>query len=298
MLLQQTTAGKEAARGQVKRSPQAQKRISLSAPLTHIFLLILALLYLYPFLWMLSGSLKSLAGFFDGGMSLIPDKWLWGNYIKAWVDASFGQYFWNTVGITFCTVVLQVLFGSMAGFAIGRLHVIGKKVIIGCIFFLFLLPSGYTLIPQFEVIQAMGLNNTLWAIIVLNVSGGLVGNAMFFAGYFSTMAREVEEAAVVDGAGVFRRYWNIALPLSTPMIATTALFGFISSWNSFLIPLIYTLGNPDLRTLAVGMYAFSGAHSQQWQLTCAGAVITLIPITILFVFLQRYFIEGIAGAVK
>ena len=284
--------------GQHVRQSGKRRRLQWGNVATHLVLIVIAFFYLYPFLWMVAGSLKSLAGFFDQGLSLLPDKWLWGNYVKAWVDASFGQYFWNTVFVTVCTVALQFLFGSMAGYAIGRLQIIGKKVIIAFVFVLMLLPAGYTLIPQFDVIQSLGLNNTLYAIIVINISGGLIGNAMFFAGYFNSMAREVEEAAIVDGAGVFRRYWNILLPLSGPMIATTALFGFIGSWNSFMIPLIYTLGNPDLRTLAVGMFAFTGAHSQQWTLTCAGAVITLIPIVILFVFLQRYFIEGISGAVK
>ncbi len=273
-------------------------RLPLGLTLTHLFLIALALIYLYPFLWMISGSLKSLSGFFSQGLSLIPGRWQWGNYSKAWNDGQFGSYIWNSFFVTICSVALSVLFSSMAGFAIGRLRLKGKRILFGCIIVLFLLPGGYTLLPTFEVIQNLGLNDTLWAIIILNTAGSLLVNSFLFSGYFSTVTREIEEAAIVDGASVPQRYWRIALPLAKPMIATTALFGFISSWNNFIIPLVFTLGNPDLRTVAVGMYAFVGEHSQEWTLTCAGAVISLIPITILFCFLQRYFVEALAGAVK
>ena len=102
----------------------------------------------------------------------------------------------------------------------------------------------------------------------------------------------------MDGAGFPRLYWSIMLPLARPMIATVTLLTFINSWNSFFIPLVFTLGRPDLRTLAVGMYAFVGENSRDWTLMCAGAAITLLPIMLVFLLLQRYFVEGVAGAVK
>ena len=144
----------------------------------------------------------------------------------------------------------------------------------------------------------MHLNNTLWATILVETAGGVVINSFLFMGYFNTIHKEIEEAAIIDGAGTLRVYWSIMLPLSGPMAATVSLLTFMSSWNNFFYPLIFSLGNPDLRTLGVGMYAFVGQNSRDWTLVCAGAVISLLPIILVFLFLQRYFVEAISGAVK
>ncbi|SRR5579883_1683973 len=278
------------------RKPSA--RFNIRMPIAHLLLIAVAFFYLYPFLWMISGSLKSLGGFFDQGLSLIPDAWQWRNYSDAWTTGQFGLYFGNTVFVTVLSVILSVLFSSMAGYALARLRLPGKRVLLATIVVLSLLPKGNSILPTYEIIQFLGLNDSLAAIILLHIAGSVVGGSLFFAGYFLTLSREIEEAAIVDGANKLRIYWSIALPLSGPMIATQALFSFIGSWNDFLTPLIYTLGDPDLRTLAVGMYAFTSEHSQQWTLVCAGAVISLIPIAVIFFLLQRYFVEGLAGAVK
>jgi ABC-type glycerol-3-phosphate transport system permease component len=265
---------------------------------THLILVVLGFFYLFPFLWMLGSSLKSINGFFNDGLSLVPDKWLWQNYTDAWTVGRFGTYFGNTVFITVFVVVFTNLFSSMSGFVLARTKIPGRKIIVGVILVTLFLPRGYTIIPTFEVVLKLGLNNTLWSIILVSTAGGLVFNTFLYMGYFTTLHREIEEAAVVDGASFPRLYWNIMLPLAGPMIATVTLFTFISTWNDFFTPLVFTLGNPELRTLAVGMFAFVGEHSRDWTLLCAGAVITILPIVITFVFLQRYFIEGISGAVK
>lgn len=279
----------------VKKPPA---RFKIGMPIAHLLLIAVAFFYLYPFLWMISGSLKSLGGFFDQGLSLIPDAWQWHNYSDAWTTGQFSLYFGNTVFVTVLSVALSVLFSSMAGYALARLRLPGKRILLATIVIMSLLPKGNSILPTYEIIQFLGLNDSLAAIILLHIAGSVVGGSLFFAGYFLTLSREIEEAAIVDGANKFRIYWNIALPLAGPMIATQALFSFIGSWNDFLTPLIYTLGDSDLRTLAVGMYAFTSEHTQQWTLVCAGAVISLIPIAIIFFLLQRYFVEGLAGAVK
>jgi ABC-type glycerol-3-phosphate transport system permease component len=265
---------------------------------THIILLVLGFFYIFPFLWMMAGSLKSLSGFFSEGLSLIPNDWRWQNYIDAWTLARFGTYFGNTVFITVSVVILTNLFSSMAAYALARTQVPGKKIIIGVIVVTFLLPKGYTILPIFEIILKLGLNNTLWAVIVVNTAGSLIFNTFLYMGYFNTIHRELEEAARVDGASFMRIYWNIVMPLSGPMIATVTLLSFMGNWNDFFTPLVFTLGNPELRTLAVGMFAFVSEHSTDWSLMCAGAAITIVPIIVIFLFLQRYFIEGLAGAVK
>lgn len=266
--------------------------------LIHLALIAGGLIWVYPFLWTLGSSLKSPSGFFDEGLNVIPKEFEWSNYVNAWNEASFGQYFFNTVFISVCTVVLTLMFTSMAGYVLARRRFPGKKLIIGLIALTLFLPQGYTIIPVFDIIQRLGLLNTLWAIILVQTAGGMIFSTFLFMGYFTTMNHELEDAARVDGAGFNQLFWRVMFPLSGPMLATVALFTFIGSWNSFFVPLVFTLAQPSLRTLAVGMYAFIGLNSTNWTYLCAGSVITLAPIMLVFVLLQRYFVNGIAGAVK
>lgn len=279
---------------------QARRRFRIRPAmlLTHVILLVVGFFYLYPFLWMLAGSLKSLNGFFVGGLNLWPDAWRWQNYADAWTLANFGTYFKNTVIVTLGVVVLTNLFASMAAYTLARTDIPGKRIILAIIAVTFLLPRGYTILPVFEVVLRLGLNNTLWAVILVDTASGLIWFTFLYLGYMSTLSKEVEEAARIDGASFPRIYWSVAMPMAAPMIATATLFAFRGTWNDFFTPLVFTLGRPELRTLAVGMFAFVGENSRDWPLMCAGAAITIVPIVIVFVFLQRYFIEGIAGAVK
>jgi raffinose/stachyose/melibiose transport system permease protein len=284
----------------IDAQPAARKRAQIQPGMivTHVVLMVVGFFYIYPFLWMLGGSLKSLNGFFTQGLSIIPDAWRWQNYVDAWTVANFGTYFQNTVFITFFVVVLTNIFSSMAAFVLARTQIPGKKIYLAIIAITFLLPRGYTILPVFEVILGLGLNNTLWAVILVDTAGGLIYFTFLYLGFMSTMNREIEEAAVIDGASFPRLYWNIAMPLAAPMIATVTLFAFRGTWNDFFTPLVFTLGRPELRTLAVGMFAFVGENSSDWTLMCAAASITILPMIVVFVLLQRYFIEGIAGAVK
>ncbi|MEM8531430.1 MAG: carbohydrate ABC transporter permease [Chloroflexota bacterium] len=277
---------------------QRRVRIQLDRVLTHLVLCGIGIFYIYPFLWMMAGSLKSVGGFFTEGLSIIPDAWRWQNYIDAWTKANFGIYFGNTLFVALWIVLLTNLFSSMAACALARTQLPGKKIFLAIITLTLFLPRGYTIIPIYEIILWLGLNDTLWAVILVDMSGGLIFFTFLYFGFFTTINKEIQEAAIIDGASFPRLYWNIVMPLSTPMIATVTLFNFRDSWNEFFIPLVFTLGRPELRTLTVGMAAFVGENSTDWTLMCAGAVITVFPIVVVFVFLQRYFIEGIAGAVK
>ncbi|HTK07301.1 MAG TPA: carbohydrate ABC transporter permease [Ktedonobacteraceae bacterium] len=266
--------------------------------ITHIVLLVGGILWMYPFLWTLGSSFKSVNGFFDEGLSVFPKEFLWSNYVEAWDGASFGQFFFNTIFTTVATVLLTLLVTSMAGYVLARTAFPGKRLLLGLIAVTLFLPHGYTIIPVFDIIQRLGLLNTLWSIIIVQTAGGVVFSTFLFVGYFSSIDRGLEDAARVDGASFHQLFWNVMLPLAGPMLATVALFTFISAWNSFLIPLVFTLGQPELQTLAVGMFAFIGQNSTQWTYLCAGSVITLAPIMLVFILLQRYFINGVAGAIK
>ncbi|HEY8476456.1 MAG TPA: carbohydrate ABC transporter permease [Chloroflexota bacterium] len=264
----------------------------------HATLVALGLVNLYPFLWTLGSSLKSPGEFFRSGLNPLPEQLQWGNYVYAWEQGRFGQYFANTAVVAVSVTVLVVLIASMAGYVLARTEVPGRKVVLGGMLALMFLPHGYTIIPTFDLVQRLGLLNTLWSVILVQTAGALIFNTLLYLGYFRTISREIEEAARIDGASPPTVYLRIMLPLAKPMTATVALFQFMQNWNCFWIPLVFTIGNPDLRTLAVGMYAFAGENSTGWTYLCAGAVITVLPILAVFFFLQRYFIEAVAGAIK
>lgn len=276
----------------------SNRSLCLSRTFFHIVLAVFGFIYMYPFLWMLFGSLKTSQDFWSSGLKLLPEVYIWQNYIEAWQTANFSIYFKNTVFVAVTTTFFVVAFTSMAGFALVKSNFPGKKPIIGIILLTVFLPRGYTILPIFSLIKNLKLLNTLWAVILVNVATSMTFNTFLFMSFFTTLPNEIEETAKIDGANFFTLYWKISLPLAKPMIATVALFEFVDNWNSFFIPLVFTLGRPDLRTVTVGMYAFVGQHSINWVLMCAAATISTLPTMVLFFFLQRLFVEGLTGAIR
>ena len=266
--------------------------------MTHLVLLVSGIAWMYPFLWTLGSSLKDTDEFFGRGLNPLPQNLLWSNYARAWGQASFGTYFVNTLLITLATCAATLLVTAMAGYVLARTKFPGRNLCLFLISATLFLPHGYTIIPIFDLMEKLGLLNSLFSIIIVQASGGVVFGTFLFMGFFQTMNVELEDAARVDGASFHQTFWRIMLPLSGPMLATVGLFTAINAWNSYFIPLVFTLARPELRTLSVGMYAFVGENSTEWTLLCAGSVITLVPIIALFLMLQRFFVNGLAGAVK
>jgi raffinose/stachyose/melibiose transport system permease protein len=265
----------------------------------HLLLLAGGLIWIYPFLWMLGSSLKSPSGFFNEGLSVIPKEFFLSNYSNAWNVGSFGQYFFNTVFVTVTTVILTLAFSSMAGYTLARRKFPGKPLVVGVIALTLFLPRGYLIIPLYDLIQRLGLiDSPLIAITLIETAGGLIFSTFLFIGYFSSIDRDLEEAAIIDGASYHQLFWRVMFPLAGPMLATVGLFSFIGSWNDFLVPLVFTFAQPEMRTLAVGMYAFVGENSTNWTYLCAASVITLGPIMLIFVLLQRHFVNAFQGAIK
>lgn len=255
-------------------------------------------LWSYPFLWMISSAFKSQGEMFLGGLRLIPKDPTLDNFVRAWESAKFYLYFFNTVFVTAAVIVLVLIVSSLAGYALGRGNMPGKKIIMAALVIAMFLPKGFTIIPLFELIVGLGLNNHLLGVVLAEAGPSKVVSILLFMGYFASIPKEVEESAIVDGASQPRIFFNIMLPLTKPIIATVSIFTFIAAWNAFLVPLIFTLSKPGLRTLGVGMYNFFGTNTVDWTGIAAGACMSLIPIIIVFLYLQRYFIEGVAGAIK
>ncbi|HLI09007.1 MAG TPA: carbohydrate ABC transporter permease [Ktedonobacteraceae bacterium] len=281
-----------------KQARNARRRQQALRLLLHVILLVGGFFWVYPFLWAVAGSFRTETGFFNEGMSIIPKELLWQNYIQAWTEATFGEYFFNTLFVAVLTVVFTLILTSMAGFVLARTRFPGKATLVVLIALTLFLPHGYVIVPVFDLIQHLGLLDTLWSVIIVETAGNMVFSTFLFMGYFAAMDREMEDAARVDGANFHQVFWRVAFPLSRPMLATIGLFTFIQSWNNFLIPLVFTLGDSDLRTLPVGLYAFIAQTSTDWVLLCAASIITIIPTLLVFVFAQRYIVDAFAGAVK
>jgi ABC-type glycerol-3-phosphate transport system permease component len=263
-----------------------------------LLLTLLALLWIYPFVWMVSASLKSSTEVFSGGVSLWPEVFVWENYARAWEDAGFGRYMLNTVIVTAATVVIVVVRCALCGYVLGRYRFPGSRIVIGILVATLFVPTGYTIIPIVKLSMEMGVLNSLTGMILALGGAANVSFILIYAGYFRQLPKELEEAAIVDGAGFLRVFWTIMLPLSMPVTATVALLTFLATWNAFFLPLVFSFSRPELRTLSVGMQAFVGENATDWSGMAAAGVISIVPIVVLFLFLQRYFVEGIAGAVK
>ncbi len=263
-----------------------------------LFFLVVCYYWIYPFLWLVSISLKTQMEVFKEGLRLVPRKAQWHNYTDAWVKAGFGRYTLNTVLVTVGTVLLGLARASTAGYVLGRYDFIGKRFLLVLLVATFVVPHGYTIIPIVEISRRLGTLNSLWGIILVLGGSGQVANVLLFMGYFSKIPAEVEESARMDGAGFYTTFFRITLPLAQPIVATVTVMSFLGAWNSFFVPLVFTFSKPHLRTLAVGMMAFAGTHETDWTGMAAAAVIALVPVVVFFFFVQRYFVEGLAGAVK
>lgn len=273
-------------------------RLPASVAIIYVLLTILAFIFVYPFLWMLSASFKTQDEFFADGLSLIPKHLSFDNFIRAWNSANFSVYFKNSLMVT-VSVVLIVLFAtSLAGYVIGRYSFFGKKFLMAVFISSTTIPLVFTIIPIYELLKSIGLSQSIVGLILAEAGGGHVIFLMLFASYYAGLPRELEEAAVIDGCNFIQIYSRIMFPLAKPIMVTVVIMQFIWTWNSFLLPLTITLNNPELRTLSVGLYALRGENVVDWTGIAAGASISILPVIMIFIVLQRYFVEGISGAVK
>jgi raffinose/stachyose/melibiose transport system permease protein len=266
--------------------------------LRYLALAALCLVWIYPFLWLVSASLKTPLEIFSKGLNLLPDTPVWDNYLRAWGQAGFSIYMLNTFIVTAGTVVVVVFHTALSGYVLGRYNFVGRKLVIGIQGATLVVPAGLTIIPIVDLVSALGLLNGHWGIILALAGSGQSAAILLYAGYFRGLPRELEEAATIDGAGFLRIFFSVMMPLAGPVTATVTVLTFLAAWNAFLIPLVFTFGTPGLRTLPVGMLAFVGTNETDWSGMAAAATISLLPVIVFFFFVQRYFVEGIAGAVK
>lgn len=256
-----------------------------------------ALMSLYPYLWVLFAAFKTQAEIFAEGGAVLPSSVNTDNFQRI-LDDGFARYLLNTVIVSVGASVLVVVAASMAAYALAKLRFRGRSGIMGGVVLLLFLPPTLNVIPIVSIVRTLGLLDSYLGMILVLAAFGMVVSILLFYGYFRSLPPELDEAAIIDGASAFQVYRHIVMPIARPMILTVGLLQLVGSWNNIVIPLVLTLGKPDLRTLAVGLYAYRGEHLTNWALISAGAAIAIIPVLLVFFAAQRYFVEGISGSVK
>ncbi len=219
--------------------------------------------------------------------------WAFGNYTDLFGKFTFGKYLWNSVFITVVATILTLLFNSMAAFALSKYKFTGQKAVFLLIIATLMIPPTIILVPVFLVINATGMLNSLWGVILPAVATPT--GVFLLRQYMLTIPDELLEAARMDHASEWRIYWRIILPLTAPALAVLAIFSVMWRWNDFLLPLI-VLSKSEVFTLQLALNSFQGELNTQWHYLLAMTVITLIPVTLVFAFLQRYITTGIASA--
>ncbi|MSS37438.1 carbohydrate ABC transporter permease [Clostridium porci] len=275
-----------------------RNRCSIGRLLLYGILTVVAFFWIYPFLWMLSASFKTQNEFFASSVSLFPKSVTLENLVRAWNNANFGVYFKNSVLVTVSVVLIVLFTTALAGYVMGRYNFAGKKVVLSILMASITIPLVFTIIPVYELLKGMGLSKNLLGLILAESGGGHVIFLMLFSGFFASIPKEMEEASLIDGCSFPQLFIHIMFPLSKPIMVTVVIMQFIWTWNSFLLPLTLTLNNPNIRTLAVGLYALRGENVVDWTGIAAGASIAVVPVIIIFIACQKYFVDGIAGAVK
>lgn len=273
-------------------APLQSRRDRVRSGAIHVFLLFGSVFYVVPFFWMLTTSLKGSGRELTMPPEWIPDPIVWGNYAKALTVVPMLQFAQNTLVITATATVVGVLMSSLAGFAFARLRFPGRDQLFSLCLASLMLPGMVTLIPEFLVFKQLSMIDTFVPLIVPWSLGGSAFAVFLFRQYALTVPLELDEAARVDGAGAFRIWWTIILPLMRPALATATILSVIHHWNDFLRPLVY-LHTPAKRTLAIGIALFKSEYLVEWNLMMAAATCMLIPIMILFFVAQRYFVQGI-----
>jgi len=270
----------------------------LESYITHAILIILAMGWVYPFIWMITASFKSQKEFFGSKLKLFPASPTFENILRVWRMDNFSIYFLNTLVVTLTVVLIVLAITSMAGYVFGRYNFIGKKIILIIFISSITIPMISTMIPVYEIVRTMGLIGTRLGLILASAGGAHVIFLLLFMSYFRQLPKALEEAAMMDGCNFWQIFFHALFPLAKPIATTVIIMETVWTWNDFLRPLVLTLNNPAARTLAVGLYAFKGENVIDWTGIAAGGTIAIVPIIILFVSLQKYFVDGVAGAVK
>lgn len=273
--------------------------------LWYIGAVLIALVTVYPFLWMIATSFKQEGDIFSNPLSLIPESSSWDNYTKLFDTIPFARYFMNSAILAGSGAVTNVFLGALAGYAYAKLKFKGKRMSFRLLLTSMMIPGVVTMIPQFLILKffplvggnnifgqgGQGFINNYLAIILPGAVGAYA--VFFMKQFFETLPDELAEAARVDGCNEFKIFYKIYLPLIKPAAITLGIMTFQSGWNSFMWPMI-VLNKEKMMTLQVGLSTFTYQYNTQYGPLMAGTIISVLPTLIIFLFAQKYYVEGIA----
>lgn len=252
-----------------------------------------------PFLWMILTSIKPTAELFTSPVRFFPQEGIfWQSYVEVWRSGSFDRYFFNSVFVSLVATAISVGISILAGIGFARYRLVGGNTLLLGVLLSQLFPLVLLVPPFYTTMRDLRILDTHTSLIIAYVSFALPFSIWMLTGYFKSIPVQLEESAMIDGASRLGAYVRITLPLAGPGIAATLIYCFILAWNEFLFATTF-ISSSELRTLPIGLQAFIGQYQTDWNLLMAGAVVTTVPVVVLFVFLQRYLVAGLtAGAVK
>jgi raffinose/stachyose/melibiose transport system permease protein len=280
--------------GHVERLPGKQGvgvGAAVARVVAYVVLAVLVVAILYPMAWSIMNGFKSNLEIFGNPWGL-PSSLRWENYQRAW-DLGVVRYLLNSVIVSGASVVTVILFSSMAAYALTRYRIPFAAVLTGFILGGMMLAPAVALIPLFRLLQAIGIFNTYWALIVLYTAFRIPFTVFLIRAYMITLSREMEDAAIVDGASTWQIFWLVVMPLSRPIIVSAALLQALFAWNEFAFALVF-INDTDLKTLPVGLLQMQGRVLSDWPVLFAALVIASIPMIVVFLLGQRQFIRGLS----
>jgi len=282
-------------------TPAASRRAAGAVPaalIRYLLLVIGALVMVTPFVYMVSTSFKAQAYVLTIPPQFIPHPATTTNYSDAWGSQDFSRYFLNSLVVAIASTAISLLLSSMMAYAFARFDFAGRELLFRILLLGLMVPAIMLIIPQFILAKYLGLLDSLTGLIVFYVAGSLSLNTFLLRGFFQSIPAELDQAMEVDGAGPWVRYYRLVLPLAKPALATATIFTFLASWDEF--PWALTIINtPQKRTLPLAIQLFQGQKATQWGLVFAASLIAIVPVIVVFLVFQRYFVQGLtSGAVK
>lgn len=275
-----------------------ENNIKIGKLILWIVLVVVAVIQLFPLIWLVDFSLGSSNEMFTNGLLIIPEKIRWDNYVKAFVDGNFLHYLKNSVLINTTAVILVVIISIMAAFACQRMKwklsgFVSTLLVMGM-----MIPIHATLLPNYKIYSSLHLTDTVWALLIPYVAFSLPQGMFLMTGFIQSLPKELEEAAVMDGCGIYRIVFQIVTPLLKPSIATVAIMTFLNNWNEFMMASTY-LSTPTWKTLPFSVLEFTGEYSSNYAVQFAVMALTAAPAVIVYVILNKHITKGVAmGAVK
>ena len=290
--LADATLVRPSVRPTLKRDTRAGTRRTVGFVLLHVVMIIGALLMFFPFLWTIITSISPGAGL-TLAPALFPDDPSLAAYQQLFTERPFGQVIVNSLLLAVITTLVQLFTSATAGYAFSRLPFRGQGVVFAIYLATMMIPLQVLIVPLFSELKAFGLLNTYLGALLPTFATAF--GIFLLRQAINQVPRELDEAATIDGAGHFRIFWTIILPNIRPALATLVVFAFMGSWNSFLWPLV-VLRSPELQTLPVALAGLVGQYTTQWDVVMAGSVVSVLPMLALYIFAQKYIIQGVASS--